>query len=425
LRAIKKLIVGLTCCLQGIAFANTTEIFVRLNSSPFSAPYYIFSNTENGDAITPELVKGSTYVFTRTDSGHPFNIGSAWKQADSSLSTSSTGTGGAVSGVASIESGQKLTVQIPSDFSGGSITYYCYTHSDMIGTIDVISNAVDSDGDGYYDTQVTLKVDQVSSAGGASMLRVNFDTSVGNGNMSFDFEYNDLLGEWEYVKNTSASVKWLDYDLPSIAASNQITLLLNSYDHVKDVYDAIVLMVGYFYKHDYKLVVSRDAFPSDSTETIDTDSDGIGNNADTDDDGDGYSDEQEGLDGTDPLNRFSCAVGCFSFDIDQSSSMGALTDGLLVLRHLFSFSGDALVSNAVDSAATRTTASEITSYLTDAQSELAIDGDGQVGALTDGLLLLRHLFSFSGDALITGAVGTDATRTTAAEIQAYIEERLP
>ena len=38
--------------------------------------------------------------------------------------------------------------------------------------------------------------------------------------------------------------------------------------------------------------------PLDATETLDTDGDGIGNNADTDDDGDGMSDAQEVLDGT-------------------------------------------------------------------------------------------------------------------------------
>ena len=36
-----------------------------------------------------------------------------------------------------------------------------------------------------------------------------------------------------------------------------------------------------------------DAFPLDSTETIDTDSDGIGNRADTDDDGDGVEDSRD------------------------------------------------------------------------------------------------------------------------------------
>lgn len=46
-----------------------------------------------------------------------------------------------------------------------------------------------------------------------------------------------------------------------------------------------------------------DAFPFDLSESLDSDSDGIGNNADPDDDNDFLSDEAEGVAGTDPLNR--------------------------------------------------------------------------------------------------------------------------
>ena len=45
-----------------------------------------------------------------------------------------------------------------------------------------------------------------------------------------------------------------------------------------------------------------DAFPQDPGETMDTDKDGIGNNADTDDDNDGYTDVEEISRGTAPLN---------------------------------------------------------------------------------------------------------------------------
>jgi hypothetical protein len=115
----------------------------------------------------------------------------------------------------------------------------------------------------------------------------------------------------------------------------------------------------------------------------------------------------------------------FSFDIDQSGSLAALTDGLLVMRHLFDFSGDTLVANAMDTSAIRNSASDISSYLTDAQTELDIDGSGDVQALTDGLLLIRYLFDFRGDSLIKNAIGTSATRTSSAEIEAYIAARIP
>ncbi|MBT5010259.1 MAG: hypothetical protein HOM49_09590, partial [Gammaproteobacteria bacterium] len=170
---------------------------------------------------------------------------------------------------------------------------------------------------------------------------------------------------------------------------------------------------------------SSDAFPLDATETMDSDDDGVGNNSDLDDDNDGFTDEQERADGTDPLNRFSCRSGCFSFDVDESLQAQPLTDGLLIIRHLFGFSGDSLTSGAVSNGASRDGSDAIASYLTDADSQLDIDGDGESKPLTDGLLLIRYLFGFSGESLISGAIGTGATRDTADAVEAYIKERVP
>lgn len=50
------------------------------------------------------------------------------------------------------------------------------------------------------------------------------------------------------------------------------------------------------------VIDSEDAFPDDPTEWLDTDSDGIGNNADTDDDNDGMPDNYENANGFDPLD---------------------------------------------------------------------------------------------------------------------------
>ena len=57
--------------------------------------------------------------------------------------------------------------------------------------------------------------------------------------------------------------------------------------------------------------------------------------------------------------------------------------------------------------------------------EYDVDGNGVQSPFTDGLLLIRYLFGFSGDALISGAIGSGAERDTAAEVEAYIEERIP
>ena len=65
------------------------------------------------------------------------------------------------------------------------------------------------------------------------------------------------------------------------------------------------------------------------------------------------------------------------------------------------------------------------SFSTVAGLELDIDGDGESKPLTDGLLLIRYLFGFSGDSLISGAIGSGAERDTAEKVEAYIQERVP
>jgi hypothetical protein len=162
-----------------------------------------------------------------------------------------------------------------------------------------------------------------------------------------------------------------------------------------------------------------------NTDQLNTDGDAEGDACDADDDNDGYSDEEEAIDGTNSKSRFSCKSGCFSFDVDENLEAQPLTDGLLVIRHLFGFSGESLRSGAVSGEAGRDSSEAIASYLTDADSELDVDGDGEAKPLTDGLLLIRYLFGFSGDSLISGAIGTGAQRDTAEEVEAYIKERIP
>lgn len=170
---------------------------------------------------------------------------------------------------------------------------------------------------------------------------------------------------------------------------------------------------------------NSDAFPQDGSETVDTDNDGVGNNTDTDDDNDGYSDEQELLDGTDPLDPFSCRSGCFNFDLDNNRQSDALTDGLLFIRHLFGISGEALISEVIGSDAKRTSADNISNYLISASADLDIDDNGEADALTDGLLLLRYLFELRGNSLIDGVVAPDAARRSASEIEVYLDSRMP
>ena len=112
----------------------------------------------------------------------------------------------------------------------------------------------------------------------------------------------------------------------------------------------------------------------------------------------------------------------FSGDIDGNGSNDALSDGLLIIRYMFGFTGNTLIQDALGIGASRTTAEEIENYLAYGAASLILDVDnnGSVDALSDGLLILRYMFGFRGDTLIQDAVGDGAMRATAAEIEAYI-----
>ena len=239
------------------AIAEDSTIYVRLNADPFESPFYIFSSEADGDSIDVSLVKGSTYTFIRTDSGHPFNIGDAWKQANTEVVMTSNGTGGEVGGVASISGNEQLTLTIPSDFSADSLAYYCYAHSVMLESLPVV----------------------------------------------------------------------------------------------------------------------------------------------------------------DP-------VDVNSWDFDGNGQADALTDGLLLLRYAFGLRDEALTDGVIATDATLS-ASEVANVLNQSSSITDIDADGELDALTDGLLLLRYLFDMRGDELINTAVSQTASRASSLEVAQYIASYMP
>jgi hypothetical protein len=113
-----------------------------------------------------------------------------------------------------------------------------------------------------------------------------------------------------------------------------------------------------------------------------------------------------------------------TWDFDSNDTADALTDGLLLLRHTFGLRGGMLTDGAV-APDSPLTAAEVEVAIGDAYSIADIDGNGAVDALTDGLMLLRYLFGLRGDMLIGGAVSPDATRSTAADIEGYIQSYMP
>ena len=114
-----------------------------------------------------------------------------------------------------------------------------------------------------------------------------------------------------------------------------------------------------------------------------------------------------------------------SLDIDDNGIADALTDGLLIIRDLFGFSGESLVSGAQSAEANVTDPADISARIESMADALDVDADGNVDALTDGLMIIRRLFGFSGEALVSGALAPEATRTDAGEIQAYIDGLVP
>ena len=212
-------------------------------------------------------------------------------------------------------------------------------------------------------------------------------------------------------------------------------------------------------------------FPLNSTESLDTDGDGVGNNTDADDDGDGVNDFDDvyplnelyhmdsdsdgmadaweilyGLNPNDPLDTIAdqdndgavalqefiegtvpgpeVVVSHLSWDLDGNGMADALTDGLMLLRHTFGLTGESLTDAAISSDSPLSS-EEVESKVEGVYEIADIDSNGSVDALTDGLMLLRYLFGLTGNSLIEGAVANNATRTDAADIEAYIQSKMP
>jgi|GEM_PF-3359901 len=112
-------------------------------------------------------------------------------------------------------------------------------------------------------------------------------------------------------------------------------------------------------------------------------------------------------------------------DIDGDNSADALTDGILILRSMFGIDSTALVSGALSTGATYSDPSDITYRISLLGDRLDIDGDGQIDALTDGLLILRYLFGLTGssltDSVISTCLGACEDRRSSGEIESYLK----
>jgi RHS repeat-associated protein len=116
----------------------------------------------------------------------------------------------------------------------------------------------------------------------------------------------------------------------------------------------------------------------------------------------------------------------FTLDPDNDGNAEALADGILTLRFLAGFSGNSLVESVVNPNGTRTDPTQIANLLGGPLATMIdFDGNGVRDALTDGIVFLRLLNGFTGQALVEGAVDPNGTRTTAEEIMNFVNPLLP
>ena len=100
-----------------------------------------------------------------------------------------------------------------------------------------------------------------------------------------------------------------------------------------------------------------------------------------------------------------------SLDIDANGAIDARTDGVMILRAGFGFSGPALVQGALGTGATRMNPVDILAFIdANKTTQYDLDGNGSFDALTDGMLILRYMFGLSGASVTTGAIGANPTR---------------
>ena len=116
--------------------------------------------------------------------------------------------------------------------------------------------------------------------------------------------------------------------------------------------------------------------------------------------------------------------GLYTWDMDSNGEADALTDGLLMLRYSFGLRDESLTADAISPNSTMT-ASEVETRIALMTVISDIDGNTEVDALTDGLLLLRYLFGLRNDSLVSDVIGSGASRTSSVDVTVYLDSKMP
>ncbi|MDC1262340.1 Ig-like domain-containing protein, partial [Polaribacter sp.] len=178
----------------------------------------------------------------------------------------------------------------PGNYSNFNLTFLPY--------IDDASNSEIRSTDQYSLDENTVRLNE-----NLDIIRVNDATVIG--------QWSNAVTGITISLNAATTTSDLDNIINSITYAS--TNLDGSQEKIKIDWELSDGSSSYSDSHVFCLLLvendqdgdgyvdSNDAFPTDSSEWLDTDNDGIGNNADLDDDGDGTSDAKEVELGTDPL----------------------------------------------------------------------------------------------------------------------------
>jgi hypothetical protein len=308
------------------------------------------------------------------------------------------------------------------------------------------------DGDANKEMEYTSNIsgDGILAVGEAAAFIARFSSRGLLSPVSFIYTFVDPVTGTEFIKTAKFTTQGIDRDGDDILDGDDLFP-----DNVDEWKDSDGDGIG----------DNQDQLPLDSNDYLDNDNDGIGNSRDPDIDGDGVLNAQdpfpnqseyiadsdgdgmpdswetrynlnpndssdaamdEDSDGATNLEEFLAGTPpSGSLDIDGNGEYDALTDGLLLLRGMFGLTDSALIAGAVASEAVYTSSEELQTRITLLGDLADIDGNGEIDALTDGLLTLRYLFGLEGNTLITGVVASDATRTSAADIEAHLKTLMP
>lgn len=185
-----------------------------------------------------------------------------------------------------------------------------------------------------------------------------------------------------------------------------------------------------FWQSIFALLILMLSGVAQSDTTIDTDADGMPDiwelqyGLNPQNSFDATSDQD--LDGFSALSEYSNnTVPSGTLDIDGNGQKDALSDGLLLLRYLFGMSGNGLINNVISPDAVYTSSDQIEARIVGLDDLLDIDNNGEIDALSDGLMTLRFLFGIENESLIRDTVALNANRSQWQDIRQHLAQLMP